>query len=118
MQYFKLSIKSSENAEELMERFQIAEAECNYKEIPRHFQEQFIHGLNDNNMLIGIIHELSAIKYTSIVTSEQVLAWTWWFEAQRTQTVILDSWRETKDFDPIQSGRVGQKIKPVTKTPA
>ena len=73
--YCKISRKSSENAEELKGRFRISAAEYNYKEIDRQVKEQFIHGLNDSNMLIEIIHELIAIKDTRIVTDKQMLAW-------------------------------------------
>ena len=56
--------------------------------------KQFIHGLNDNNILVEIICKLTAIKDTSAVTSEKVLAWARHVEAQSTQTVVLDSLRD------------------------
>ena len=34
------------------------------------------YGLNDNNMLIERIHELTATEDTNVVTRKQVLAWT------------------------------------------
>ena len=58
-----------------MRRLRIAVAECNDKEIYRQLKEQLIHGLNDDNMLIDIIHELTTIKDPSVVTKEQVVAW-------------------------------------------
>ena len=45
-----------------MRRLRIAVAECNDKEIYRQLKEQLIHSLNDDNMLIDIIHELTTIK--------------------------------------------------------
>ena len=50
-------------------------AECNDKEINRQLKKQLIHGLNDDNMLIDIIHELTTIKDLSVVTREQVVVW-------------------------------------------
>ena len=37
-------------------------------------KEYLIHGLNDNAMLTEIMHKLTTMKDTIIVTSEQVLA--------------------------------------------
>ena len=51
-------------------------------------KEQYIHGVNHNQMIIEIICKLTAIKDTDVVTSEQVLAWAIQVEAQRTQTAI------------------------------
>ena len=42
-------------------------------------------------MLMEIIGKLTAIKDTSVVASDQVLAWDRWAEAQTTQTMILNS---------------------------
>ena len=36
-----------------------AVVKCNYKEIDRQLKEQFIHGLNDVEMLVEIIKELT-----------------------------------------------------------
>ena len=80
-----------------MGRLRTVVAECNCKEVDRHFKEQLIHGLNDNDMLIEMIPKLTTMKETSIVTNEQVLAWVRQVKAQRLQTVILDSLTETRD---------------------
>ena len=48
---------------------------------------------------------------------EQVLALAGWGEAQRSQTAIPTSLRETKDFAAKRSGWVEQKAKVVTKAP-
>ena len=53
----------------------MAAVECNYKEIDRQLKEQFIHGLNDNDMLTEIIRELTKAEENTAVTSEQVLVW-------------------------------------------
>ena len=42
-----------------MGRLQLAAVECNYKEIDRKLKEEFIHGLNDTQMSIEIICELT-----------------------------------------------------------
>ena len=57
-----------------MGRLRITVIECNYKVIDRQLKEQYIHGLNDNKMLIEILCELTAIKETC-VTGEQELVW-------------------------------------------
>ena len=69
-------------------------------------KEQFIHGLKDNDMLTEIIHELTTVRDTSMITSDQVLAWAMQVKAWWSQTAVLDSLKETKDFDTIKSGRV------------
>ena len=38
-----------------MGRLLVAAVECNYQEVDRQVKEQFIHGLNDKNMLEEII---------------------------------------------------------------
>ena len=51
LQFLILVMHPDENAEELMGRLRLAAVECNYTEIDRQLKEQFIHGLNDNDML-------------------------------------------------------------------
>ena len=41
-----------------MGRCRLAAIECNYKEMDRQLKEQFIHVLNDNDILAEIIREL------------------------------------------------------------
>ena len=67
--------QSNENEEEWMASLRIAAAECSYKEIDRKLKEQYIHGLNDHNMVIEIIKELTKTEENENMTSEQVLAW-------------------------------------------
>ena len=52
---------NGENADEWMGRLWLSARECNYKEIDRQLKEQFIHGLNDTEILGGIIKELTQI---------------------------------------------------------
>ena len=58
-----------------MGRLRLPAVECNYKEIDRQLNEQFIHGLNDNDMLAEIIRELTTAEESTAVTSEQLLVW-------------------------------------------
>ena len=58
-----------------MGRFRLEAIECNYKETDRQLKEQFIHGLNDNDMLVEIIRELTKTEEGSDVASKQVLVW-------------------------------------------
>ena len=52
--------------------FRIAAIECNCKEIGRQLKEQFIHRLNDNDMIVEIIMELTKSEENKDVT---VLLW-------------------------------------------
>ena len=45
-----------------MGRLKLAGIECNNKEIDRQLKEQFIHSLNDTDMLTEIISELTKIQ--------------------------------------------------------
>ena len=45
-----------------MGRLRMSATECDYKEIARQLKEQFMHGLNDSNMSIKIIRELTKKK--------------------------------------------------------
>ena len=57
-------------------------------------------------MPMEIMHEL--MKDTSTVTGEKIISWARGVEAQRTQTVILDSLR---DFDALRSRKMEQEGK-------
>ena len=59
LQFPKLGRHKNENAEEWMGRLRLAAVECNYMEIDRQLKEQFIHEINDNDMLTEIIRELT-----------------------------------------------------------
>ena len=56
-----------------MGRLWLLAIECNYKEVDRQLKEQFIHGLNDTDMLGEIIKELTKIHEDEEITSENVL---------------------------------------------
>ena len=59
LQFCKLVRQSNKNVEKWMGRLRIAAIECSYKEIDRQLKEQFIHGLNDSDMIIDTIKELT-----------------------------------------------------------
>ena len=61
---------------------------CDTKEKGRWLKEQFLHGMSDEEMMIEIIRELTAIKQTNKVTSEQVLCWTIRVESQKVQNTL------------------------------
>ena len=69
LQFLKLCRQDGESTEEWMGRLQLSSVECNYQEIDRQWKEQFIHGLNDMDMLGKIIRELTKVKIGSVVTS-------------------------------------------------
>ena len=58
-----------------MGRIRVVAIECNYKELDRQLKEQFIHELNDGDMLADLIRELTTTNENMLVTSEQVLVW-------------------------------------------
>ena len=60
-------------------------------------------------MLAEIIGELTKAKESTAVTSEQVLIWAKRIEAQRPQSVIINSLSKTKEFDKIKTIKGGQK---------
>ena len=49
--------------------------ECKYTERDRRLKEQFINGINDDEMVTEIIHELITVSKTGEITNEQVFAW-------------------------------------------
>ena len=69
LQFHKLSRQKEENAEEWLGRLWLLAIECNYKELDRQLKEQFIHGLNDTDMLGEIIWELTKIHENEEITS-------------------------------------------------
>ena len=81
LQFWKLIGQSDESVEEWISRLRTAAVKCNYKEIDRQLKEQFIHGLNDEEMLAEIITELTKCDENTTVHSENVLTW-----AKRVQT--------------------------------
>ena len=81
----------------------------------RWVKEQLIHGVNDNDILTDVMNKLTTMKHTSIVTSEQLVAWARQGEGWWPQTAVFDSLKETKGFDAIKSGIVEQKLKQTSK---
>ena len=67
LQFCKLIRHNGENAEEWMGRIQLAAIECNYKQLDRQLKEQFIHGVDDAEMLKETIKELT--KYMKMKMS-------------------------------------------------
>ena len=62
LQYRKLIRHNSENAEVWIRRLRTAAKECNTQNLDRWVKEQFIHGINDDNMLIEISSEPTAMN--------------------------------------------------------
>ena len=92
------------NAENWMGRLRLTAAECNYKEIDRQLKEQCIHMLNDDDMPVEIIRELTKAKESTAVTSKQALVCVERVIAkrQRAQSAIITSLIEVKVFDKIR----------------
>ena len=91
MQFHKLIRQSNENTEEWMGRLRTAVVKYNYKDIDRQLKEQFIHGLNDEEMLAEIIRELTKSDENTNIHSENVLPWAKRVEAKRAQIVVINS---------------------------
>ena len=72
-----------------MGRLWLAAVECNYQELDRQLKEQFIHGLNDKQMLGEIIKELTTIKGNETVMSENILPWVKRIVAKRAKVVVM-----------------------------
>ena len=81
LQFYKSVRQPNENVEEWEGRLKLAAVECNYTEMYRQLKEQFIHGLNDNDILVIIIRELTKTEESKDVESKEVLAW-----AEREET--------------------------------
>ena len=108
LQFHRLVRQMSENAEEWVGRLGLAAVECNYKELDRQLKEQVIHWLNDNDLLVEIIRELTKTKECTTVTSEQVLIWAKRVGAQRGESAMITSLSKTKKFDKIKAIKGGQ----------
>ena len=77
--------------EEWIGRLRTAAVKCNYQEIDRQLNEQFIHILNDNEILAEIIKELTKCDENMTILSENVLNWAKRIEAQRAQMAVINS---------------------------
>ena len=76
--------------------------EGKYKEKDRRINEQFINGINDDEMMTEIILELPAVKKTSEITSEKVLVWARRIKVQETQIALMGTTKGNKEFDAIK----------------
>ena len=56
-----------------MGRLRMAAIECNYKEIDRQLNKQFIHGLNDNGTILTTIKQLTKTEENKDITRNEVL---------------------------------------------
>ena len=120
LQFHKLVKQMNENAEEWMGRVWLTAVECNYIEIHRKLKEQFIHGLNDNEMLVEIIRKLKKTKEDKNVTSEQVLAWAKGVEAKRAQSAIIKfstKFSNISHFREVCRGMRGRVVHNVQQEP-
>ena len=88
----------------------VSAIECNYQEIDRQLKEQFIHSLDDTDMLREIIWELTKIKENGRIMSENVLSWAKTVEAQRAQPAIMNSITEAKEFYKIKLTKTHTRI--------
>ena len=105
LQFRKLCRNERQNVEEWMGRLRHAAAGCSYQELDRQLKEQFISGLNDEDMLGEIIKELTATRGNDHITSGSVLAWAKSLEAQKAQAAVMNSITEPKEFDKIKVSR-------------
>ena len=71
---------------------------CKYQEYNSRLKEQFINGLNNENIKAKIFKELTALKDASKLSSMQVFMWAKRVEVQRVQKVVLDNIRDMKQF--------------------
>ena len=62
LQFRKLCRNDRVNIDKLKGKLRVAAIECYYQEVDRQLKEQFIHGLNDKNMLEEIIKELMTVR--------------------------------------------------------
>ena len=74
-----------ESEEEWIKRVRLAANECEYEEQDRRVREQFICGINDEQMHSKMISEIKARSKADKITSKQVLMWTIQEESNVTQ---------------------------------
>ena len=116
LQFHTLVRQHNESVEEWMGRLRTAAMELKYKEVNKQLKEQFIHGLNDQNMLTEIIRQLTKSDENMIIPSEHVLTSVKRAEAQRDQTAVFNSSHKVKNFDTILQKDEGKwrQTKPAT----
>ena len=96
LQYCKLSRKSAESVQEWMARLWIKVPEYTHQENDQGLKEQFINGMNDEDITAIITKELIALKDMCEVSSEQVFVWAQRVKAQRAQKVVLENMRHKR----------------------
>ena len=117
LQFRKVCRNDGENVEESLGKLRVTAIECNYQEVDRQLKEQFIHGLNDKNMLEDIINKLTVVKSDEQITSGNVLAWVKRVEAQMVQAAIMSAITKSKEFDQISDQTSANKQPKNTSTP-
>ena len=58
-----------------MGKFHTKAADCEYNEYDQRLREQYIHGLDNELMTVGMLLEPAAVKDISEATSNQKLIW-------------------------------------------
>ena len=101
VKFHKLVRQHNKNTEGCTDKLRIAAIECNYKEIDRQLEEQFIYRLNDSDVIVKIIKEPTLSEENTDFTSNQVLLWARQIESQRTQTAVLNNVKVNQEFDTI-----------------
>ena len=108
LQYCKLIREQDEKVEEWMGCLRYKMNDCGYRQ--RQKTQRTIHKqYNDEEMIIEIITEPTAIKETTKVTSEEVLCWTKRVRVQTLQMAILEATKptkktkESKEFDALKN---------------
>ena len=95
-----------------MGRLQISAMECNYQELDRQLKEQFVHSLNDTDMLGEIIQKLLIVKENGAIMSGNVLVWLKRVEVQRAQSAVMNILTQAKEFDKIKMSKNAHKDSP------
>ena len=108
LQYCKLHRKENESMKEWMDRFCIKPAECYQKEYKRWFKEQFMKGIDDEQVMEEIIKELTAWKKHVRNTINTYWCRAQRVEVQRVQKRMLDKMKNIKDFDHVHKYKHSQ----------
>ena len=59
----------------VLDRLRVKISECKCKENYGRLKEQFINGINGEVMTAEIVKEMTVMKHTRKITSEQVISW-------------------------------------------
>ena len=102
LQFSKLYRLKGKSMEEWMGRLQVTTVECNYSEVDRKLKEQFIHGLNDKDMLDEVIRKIMTKNNREQTTSEDVLVGARRIKAQWAEAAILSDITKSKKIDKVK----------------